>query len=487
LLGPNPDIMPPIPDISQLKPMKTKPSTAPPAGQANQTPVAIPAPAPESAPSSDGPPLEAAPSAEAPPAIAPAGATAAPKVDSGSAPAPGAGAAPASPGNTSAAGKPAGDQIALVPVPLEAAPGPAAVNVIPASTRATAPGPSTPRADPQVARTALEQPGRERQQRQVTGGGAGGPVARVGDEIITFHEFKQALRENLKRFPQLQEQLRTFPDQREANRVREQFARETLDGLIDRSLLAQEARRHIKDAKMIEQFHRDADRIFHDDTIVPLQRQYNLDSEYKLRERLTEEGRSLDAMRVSFRQLFLAESYMQNRIRDRLKVDLPEMLKYYNEHKNSHDFDLPAQITWREVVVEVGNHKNRDEARRKAGQLLDRLRKGEDFARLAKSESEGPTGARNQGGLMLTSPGSYAVLGVNQALESMPIGQVSDVLEGPDSLHIVKVERRRAAGPASFEEVQDKIKPILQNERMHAERTAFIAKLRKKTLIQIYI
>ena len=338
-----------------------------------------------------------------------------------------------------------------------------------------------------MVRTALQSPGGERNKRRLLGSGAGGPVARVADEIITFHEFRQALREDLKRIPQLQAELRSMPDQREANKIREGFARQTLNNLIDRSLLAQEARRDIKDAKLIDRFHEEADTRFHDDRVVPLLRQYNVDTEYKLKERLTEEGRSLDEMRHDFRQQFLAETYLYSKLKDRLKIDLPEMLKYYYAHKELHEFDLPAQTTWREVVIEVANHKSRAEARKKAEEVRDRLKSGADFAKVARAESEGPTSARNQGGLMETSPGGYAVGGVNQALAALPLGQVSDIVEGPNSFHIVKVERRRSAGPASFAEVHEKIKPILQNERMQAEKNEFMEKLRRKTLIQIYI
>ena len=117
---------------------------------------------------------------------------------------------------------------------------------------------------------------------------------------------------------------------------------------------------------------------------------------------------------------------------------------------------------------------------------MEALKRGEDLAKLARSQSDGPTGSRNRGGLMETSPGGYAVVPVNSALMSLPIGQISGVIEGPQSFHIVKVENRRPAGPASFEEVQDKIKPIVQNQKILAERTAYINKLRRKTLITVY-
>lgn len=87
---------------------------------------------------------------------------------------------------------------------------------------------------------------------------------------------------------------------------------------------------------------------------------------------------------------------------------------------------------------------------------------------------------------MQTSPGGYGVEAVNKALESIPIGQLSGVIPGPESFHIVKVENRRPAGPASFEDVQDQLQPILTNKKYQAERAKYLAKLHRSTLITIY-
>ena len=314
----------------------------------------------------------------------------------------------------------------------------------------------------------------------------GGPVARVGDEIITYHDLIAAFKENLRKYPQLRGDGFNSAEQMQINRDKDMLARQTLAGLIDRTLLAQEAKRHIKDKKMIDRLYEEADKIWHTEEVLPLQRQYNVDSESKLKEALAEEGRSLDTMRQSFRQYFLAETYLHEKLRDRIKVELPDLLRYYNEHLHDHEFDRPAQITWRELVVEVEKYKSREEARKKADALLEKLRRGADFQQLARAESDGPTSSRKQGGLMKTTPGSYAVKSINDALDSLPIGQVSGVLEGPDSFHVLKVENRRPAGPASFEEIQDQIKPALENQKYRDERVAFVAKLQKNTLISIY-
>ena len=81
------------------------------------------------------------------------------------------------------------------------------------------------------------------------------------------------------------------------------------------------------------------------------------------------------------------------------------MLKYYSEHLHDKEFDRSAEITWRELVVEKSHYPNPADARRKAEALLARLGKGEDFAKLARNDSEGPSRVRAQGGLMQTSPG----------------------------------------------------------------------------------
>jgi parvulin-like peptidyl-prolyl isomerase len=343
-------------------------------------------------------------------------------------------------------------------------------------------------------RVELDQPGR--------------PVARVGEEIITYHDVIVPVREH-RAFRELKTayKMGSSSDRREAAKQFEMLYEGTLENLINRSLLVQEAKHHMgksKDGKLLNLFNEVADQAFRQTEIIPLQRQYQVDTEYQLKEKLAAQGRSLTQMQQDFRQMFLADQYLHTKLATKIKVDLPDLLKYYDEHVKNHEFDRPALITWREIVVEpiepkpapnaphdstvllTSDRSSREVARREAESLLEKLRKGEDFAALAKKESDGPARSRNQGGLMETSPGGYAVPSVNQVLESLPIGQLSGVIEGPDGFHIVKVEKRRPAGPLTFEEVQNQIKPILESAKFVAERNAFLTKLRKNAVITRY-
>ena len=217
----------------------------------------------------------------------------------------------------------------------------------------------------------------------------------------------------------------------------------------------------LKNPKQLEKLYQAADKYWRENELPPLMRRYSVESELQLSQKFSESGRSLEALHQSYRQEFLAQVYMENKLKDHRTVELPEMLQYYSEHFRDKEYHRTAQITWREIVIEKSNHPTEADARRKAETLLARLRNKEDLATLARAESEGPSRVRAQGGLMQTSPGSYAVEAVNQALASLPLNQISPVLEGPTSLHILRVENRRAAGPASFEEIQDQIRETI--------------------------
>lgn len=303
---------------------------------------------------------------------------------------------------------------------------------------------------------------------------AGRSAARVGEDVITLHELDVAVRKYLrdKGVPAGQS-----PSREELNMI----GRSVLDMLIERSLIVHEARSKLKNPKQIEMFMEMADKAFREDEMPTLLRRYGAADELDLKRKLAQQGESLDEMRESYRLDCLAREFLQQELRTRMTVELPapEMRDYYNEHLK--DFERPAMVTWREVVVEIGKHPSRAEARRKAEAVLNRLRLGEDFAKVAERESDGPN--KSRGGLWETTPGSYAIPAVNDALAKLPPKQISPILEAPSSFHVVRVESRRPAGPATFAEVQDVIRRKLREQTHTREAGAYLAKLRKKTLI----
>lgn len=304
---------------------------------------------------------------------------------------------------------------------------------------------------------------------------AGRTAARVGDEVITLRELVVAVKDQVARHGGSISQI----PRDELNMI----AQNILAALIERSLIVQEAKRQLKDPKQMDRILEAADKYWREEGLPPLFHQHMVENEPQLKEKLEGTGRSLESLKQNYTQEFIAQIFIHQKLSAKFQVELPEMLKYYNEHINDKEYQRPAQIVWRELLVEVDRHPSPAEARAKAEGLLAKLKNGEDFAKLAAAESEGPTLVKAGGGLMKTSPGSYAVAAVNQAIASMPPGQISGIIEGPSSLHIVRVESRRAAGPATFAELQDQIRQRLSIEKMNREREALLAKLRANTIV----
>ncbi|MFO0908475.1 MAG: peptidyl-prolyl cis-trans isomerase [Isosphaeraceae bacterium] len=295
-------------------------------------------------------------------------------------------------------------------------------------------------------------------------------AAHVGNEVITLLELKKAVRLRRRSLP-------NGPLRPEDNYA---LAKSVLDELVDRTIVTQEARRLIKDPKQLQMFTKQADKMWLEEELPPLLRQTSSANIYELKQKLAERDESLDEIREAFRQEFLFRGFLEFKIGPRLRVDLPEMIDYYREHLR--DFNQPAMITWREIVVEVAKHNDRATARRRADLLLSRLARGEDLAALAHAESDGPNKAES--GLWHTSPGGYAVAEVNAVLETLPAGRISSVIESPSSFHIVRVESRRAAGPATFAEVQDQIKKAIRAEKVTHESNTYLNRLRKATVVR---
>ena len=299
----------------------------------------------------------------------------------------------------------------------------------------------------------------------------GKPAARVGDEVITLYELRVAY---LKRLESMGMRDQKIPE--ESSRM---LMHNVLNDLIDRSLIIQEAKRDLKDPKKYKTFMDIADKVWVEEELAPMLRKHSAANIYELKDKLEERGDSIEELRNQYRLDFLSKGYMEQKLGPKMKVELPEMREYYTSHLKS--YDQGAQVSWREVVVEVGKSSSRAEAHAKADALLARLRRGEDFAALAKSASDGPN--KSDGGLWKTSPGSYAVPAVNAALESLPLGQISPVLEGPTSFHVVLVEARRSAGPATFAEVQDAVRMAIRREKIMRESTAYLDRLRNRSAI----
>ncbi|MBU2520692.1 MAG: peptidylprolyl isomerase [Proteobacteria bacterium] len=155
----------------------------------------------------------------------------------------------------------------------------------------------------------------------------------------------------------------------------------------------------------------------------------------------------------------------QEEVQDKIKVTEDDMYEYYKKY-----FE---EIKIRQIVTKD---------RKKAEELLNLLRKGEDFFELEKSKSEwlnkegGDLGFIKRGKMDQT---------FEDAAFALSEGEISDIVETSSGFHIIKLEERRSAPDDMFEKVKNSIKKKLLKEKEEKRSNDYIAELKNKANIWI--
>jgi peptidyl-prolyl cis-trans isomerase C len=111
---------------------------------------------------------------------------------------------------------------------------------------------------------------------------------------------------------------------------------------------------------------------------------------------------------------------------------------------------------------------SKEEARKKAQALLERARKGEDFAKLAKENSD-DRGSKDKGGEYDFFSHGKMVPEFEKAAFALKPGEISDLVETQYGFHIIKLEdRRTASSPDNDQKVRQQIVDKLKQDKLEA-------------------
>ncbi len=272
-------------------------------------------------------------------------------------------------------------------------------------------------------------------------------VAEVNEERITVEEFEREMRELL------------FEQGKEGKpEAFKELKKIFLEQMIDRKVLAQEARRiGIKISP--EELNR---------TLSEIKKDYPGEG---FGEKLTLKGIPLEEWKRGLEEKLLAEKMIRHAQRFHGKIEEEEARKYYESHRSL--FWIPRKVRVRQIVVSDGEE---------ALQILKQLKKGESFEKLAMSKSLGPEKIRG-GDLGYFSEGEKPSE-FNRAF-TMEIGEISEVIKSPYGYHIFKLEEKIEAQEISFEEAKSAIYKELERKKGEEAFQQWFNDLKKKSKIKI--
>ncbi len=134
-----------------------------------------------------------------------------------------------------------------------------------------------------------------------------------------------------------------------------------------------------------------------------------------------------------------------------------------------------VQIRARHILLRMpadATPAQRDSVQTLAGQLRDQARGGGDFAALAQQHSQ--DGSASQGGDLGFFGRGQMVGPFEQAAFALQPGQVSDVVETPFGLHVIKLEERRTP---DFEEMKESFRATAVERRNSEAEQKYIEDL----------
>jgi peptidyl-prolyl cis-trans isomerase C len=149
-----------------------------------------------------------------------------------------------------------------------------------------------------------------------------------------------------------------------------------------------------------------------------------------------------------------------------------EAVKQVGEEKEVH----ARHILFR---AQAGDDKAGKEAEDKIKAVIVRLKKGEDFAKVAGEVTEDPSGKANGGDLGYFTK-EQMVPEFSEAAFKLDKGQISDPVKTQFGWHVLKVEDTRVKPAPKFEDV----KPQIENYVARKAQAELVSKLRAEAKIE---
>jgi peptidyl-prolyl cis-trans isomerase SurA len=204
----------------------------------------------------------------------------------------------------------------------------------------------------------------------------------------------------------------------------------------------------------------------------------------QLEQALAEQGLTKADFRSQIRRELETFQVLQYKVRGRVKLTDEDVRNYYQTHPQ--EFGGEPEVHVRHIFLplpEGASAQEEQKVRAQGEKVLARLRAGEDFAKVAREASKGPSAA-DGGDLGWLRRGT-----IQKALEDVAFklepGQFSDLVRAGPGLHVVKVEERRVGGGKKYEDVAEEIRNRLYEEQVGTYRQQYIDELKKGALVEV--
>jgi peptidyl-prolyl cis-trans isomerase C len=293
-----------------------------------------------------------------------------------------------------------------------------------------------------------------------------GTVAVVNGSVITQEEFDREIDGLLQRLASMG---RSFDDSQLLA-----LKKEVLEGLINAELLYQETQRRgitVEEAAI-------------DEELKTLKGGFA--NEDAFRAALSTAHLSEALLRSQIKRRQAIEHFIAQEFAEKVRVSDKQTKDYYDSHPQS--FRQPEQVRASHILIKVdpkADESQRAEARKQIEEIKRKLQEGEDFATLAKSFSQSPSGAR--GGDLGYFRRGEMVGPFEEAAFALKPGEVSDPVETTFGYHLIRVIDKKPETTIPYEDIKDRIEHYLKDKDVQEKVRLQVQRLKEKAKVEIFL
>jgi parvulin-like peptidyl-prolyl isomerase len=204
----------------------------------------------------------------------------------------------------------------------------------------------------------------------------------------------------------------------------------------------------------------------------------------ELEKRLAEQDMTIDSLQASIEEGCKVEMLIEQVCTEVPDPKEDEIKAHYEA--NAADYNKPERAEARHILIKPNSDSDEDKgtARSRVEELRAKVVEGGDFAELAESFSDCPSGKQGGGSLGWFGRGMM-VPEFDEVVFEMAANDLSEVIETQFGYHLVQKTGKEEGSDASYSEAADQIRDLLRHSRRGEAVTAYVEELKEKADIQI--
>lgn len=208
---------------------------------------------------------------------------------------------------------------------------------------------------------------------------------------------------------------------------------------------------------------------------------FNGDRSALIRE-LSVQRTTFEEWRAHLEEQMIVGAMRQSMVEANINVSPSQVLAYYREHR--HEFAGNEEVRLGLIKFTARDGEDETELQKRAETAEEWLKKGENFEGIAKSFSDDYAASKG-GDWGWIVPSETLRPELVAALNALPVGGVSDVINTPAGIYIIKKTGVRGDDDMDFKRAAVEITKILEQRERRKMMDDWIAKLRSKATIRI--